>query len=241
MTFSEMLTVAPGAGTELLSLPCADGDSDTAEPVLTRGPGQPTFWNQTNNDLGAPPTVLNITIPAQCEENTMRVIGLRRGPTRTEGSVPTGAATAIPRFTQGLQGSVCGNAFPLLTLQKRAISKCWGALAPNPHQAPSPRGLEEIPRVTSAWRCVRLSSSSYTEQGRGLFLSTTPLFHKTQQLCLSRQSGVGAAQASSGRPEGRMQVGQHLVLPLRGHISLHQSINSFHSQPSLWRSYALLS
>lgn len=94
--------------------------------------------------------------------------------------------------------------------------------------------------MTSAWRCVRLSSSSYTEQGRGLFLSTTPLFHKTQQLCLSRQSGVGAAQASSGRPEGRMQVGQHLVLPLRGHISLHQSINSLHSQPSLWRSYALL-
>lgn len=138
VTFSEMLTVAPGAGTELLSLPCADGDSDTAEPVLTRGPGQPTFWNQTNNDSGAPPTVLHITIPAQCEENTMRVIGPRRGPTRTEGSVPTGAATAIPRFTQGLQGSVCGNAFPLLTLQKRAISKCWGALAPNPHQAPNP-------------------------------------------------------------------------------------------------------
>lgn len=30
-----------------------------------------------------------------------------------------------------------------------------------------------------------------------------------------------------------MQVGQCLVLPLIGHISLHQSINSFHSQPSL--------
>lgn len=137
--------------------------------------------------------MLNSTIPAQFGENTMQVTGLRTGPTRTEVSVPTGVATAIPCFTQGLQGSVCRNAFPLLTLQKRAISTCSGAPAPNPHQAPSPRGLEEISRVTSAWRCVRLSNSSYTEQGRGLFLSASPLFHQTQQLCMSRQSGVGAA------------------------------------------------
>lgn len=157
-----MLTVAPGARTALLSLPCADGDSDTAQPAFTQGPGQPTFWNQTYNDSRAPPTMLNITIPAHFGENTMQVIGLRTGPTWTEVLVPTGVATVIPCLTQGLQGSVCRNAFPLLTLQKRAISKCSGAPAPNPHQAPSPRGLE-ISRVTSAWKCVRLSNSSYTK------------------------------------------------------------------------------
>lgn len=45
--------------------------------------------------------------------------------------------------------------------------------------------------MTSAWRCVWLSNPSYTEQGRGLFLSASPWFHQTQQLCMSRQSGAG--------------------------------------------------
>lgn len=88
MTFSVNLTVAPGARTGLLGLPCADGDSDTAESVFSRaGPREPTFWNQTYSDSRAPPATLNVIIPAQRWENTMQVIVLRTG--------PTGVASAI--------------------------------------------------------------------------------------------------------------------------------------------------
>lgn len=62
----------------------------------------------------APPTMLNIQIPAKIWKNTMQVIRLRTVPTRTEGPVPMDLATAMPSFTQGPQGSVCRNAFPLL-------------------------------------------------------------------------------------------------------------------------------
>lgn len=160
----------------------------------------------------------NIKIPAQFWENTMEVIGLRPVPTRTEVSVPMDSATAMPCFTRGLQGSVCRNAFPLLlTLQKLVISR---ALAPNPHQAAPLLGLEEIARVISAWCRLRPSNSRCTELGGRPFYQPLPCSASPAAVHVQAERS-GGTQASSRCPEGRMQVGQCLFLPLTGHISLY--------------------
>lgn len=60
--------------------------------------------------------MVNIKIPVKFCKNTMQVIRLRTDPIRIGVPFPMDFATAMPCFTPGVQGIVCRNAFPLLSI-----------------------------------------------------------------------------------------------------------------------------